>query len=356
MFIMKFSNITIKVDADLAHEAKVFAARQGVSLSRLVAEQLERLVREDQAFAAARAVKIQRTCPQGIGQPAIDTAALAARHYLEAMEVYLADDPEGTLHRLSWAEGYYANRDLYRWMELDAALRLGDVERVRRMSLIEEGDGRRVRMANLACAGSHTVNGVAELHSRLLREGLFRDFAELWPERFNNKTNGVTQRRWLAWCNRPLRELLEESIRIDPNFAMAHAYKAAVDANLASGRTTDDGVSMGLFNYPVLMAADIVAFGLYIDGKWDFGNRQFNSLAPGSVRTVMNVDRIDVPWTIPGGHHTLSLNLDYLEELDEIAYVRFASVYRSFRDLNQFMDELRVLLERRSRDGLAEES
>ena len=58
-----------------------------------------------------------------------------------------------------------------------------------------------VRMAYLAIVGSFSVNGVAELHSKLLREGLFRDFAELWPEKFNNKTNGVTQRRWLLACN-----------------------------------------------------------------------------------------------------------------------------------------------------------
>ena len=77
----------------------------------------------------------------------------------------------------------------------------GDSDRVRRMSLIREGGEPMVRMAYLAIVGSFSVNGVAELHSRLLREGLFRDFAELWPEKFNNKTNGVTQRRWLAACN-----------------------------------------------------------------------------------------------------------------------------------------------------------
>ena len=88
----------------------------------------------------------------------------------------------------------------------------GDSERVRRMSLIEEGDEPQIRMAWLAIVGSFSVNGVAELHSRLLREGLFRDFAELWPVRFNNKTNGVTQRRWLAACNPGLSQLISEKI------------------------------------------------------------------------------------------------------------------------------------------------
>ncbi len=88
----------------------------------------------------------------------------------------------------------------------------GDSERVARMSIIEEGPTQMVRMAYLAIVGSFSVNGVAELHSRLLREGLFRDFAELWPHKFNNKTNGVTQRRWLAACNPGLATLITEKI------------------------------------------------------------------------------------------------------------------------------------------------
>jgi starch phosphorylase len=88
----------------------------------------------------------------------------------------------------------------------------GDNERLRRMSLIEEGQVPQVRMAYLAIVGSFSVNGVAALHSKLLVEGLFRDFYELWPHKFNNKTNGVTPRRWLAMCNAGLRELLNETI------------------------------------------------------------------------------------------------------------------------------------------------
>ncbi len=88
----------------------------------------------------------------------------------------------------------------------------GDAERIRRMSLIEEGYQPMVRMAYLAIVGSRSVNGVAELHSRLLTQGLFRDFAELWPDRFNNKTNGVTQRRWLAACNPGLSKLITATV------------------------------------------------------------------------------------------------------------------------------------------------
>ena len=88
----------------------------------------------------------------------------------------------------------------------------GDNERVQRMSLIQEGSDPMIRMAYLAIVGSFSVNGVAELHSRLLRAGLFRDFADLWPSKFNNKTNGVTQRRWLASCNPGLASLITEKI------------------------------------------------------------------------------------------------------------------------------------------------
>jgi starch phosphorylase len=88
----------------------------------------------------------------------------------------------------------------------------GDKDRVARMSLIEEGGDQHVRMAYLAIVGSYSVNGVAELHSKLLQQGLFHDFYELWPEKFNNKTNGVTPRRWLASCNPELAELITETI------------------------------------------------------------------------------------------------------------------------------------------------
>ncbi len=88
----------------------------------------------------------------------------------------------------------------------------GDEERQKRMSLIEEGDDPQVRMAYLAIVGSYSVNGVAALHSQLLIEGLFSDFHALWPDKFNNKTNGVTPRRWLSMCNRGLHELLDETI------------------------------------------------------------------------------------------------------------------------------------------------
>ncbi len=91
----------------------------------------------------------------------------------------------------------------------------GDNDRLQRMSIIEEGDDPQVRMAHLAIIGSFSVNGVAALHSELLRQGLFRDFYELWPHKFNNKTNGVTQRRWLAGCNPRLRDLIDESIGQD---------------------------------------------------------------------------------------------------------------------------------------------
>jgi glycogen phosphorylase len=88
----------------------------------------------------------------------------------------------------------------------------GDNERMRRMSLIEEGSERMVRMAHLAVVGSHSVNGVAELHTNLIKTILFKDFTEIYPDRFNNKTNGITQRRWLRLCNQKLSGLISGKI------------------------------------------------------------------------------------------------------------------------------------------------
>jgi len=88
----------------------------------------------------------------------------------------------------------------------------GDVDRRAAMSIVSFDSQPVVRMAHLAIVGSFSVNGVAELHSKLLREGLFRHFDALWPTRFNNKTNGVTQRRWLHQCNPGLRALLDDTL------------------------------------------------------------------------------------------------------------------------------------------------
>ena len=88
----------------------------------------------------------------------------------------------------------------------------GDINRQRQLSIIEEGDYPQIRMAYLAIVGSSSVNGVAALHTQLLQEGLFNDFYSLWPHKFNNKTNGVTPRRWLAHCNSGLNELISSKL------------------------------------------------------------------------------------------------------------------------------------------------
>ena len=88
----------------------------------------------------------------------------------------------------------------------------GDPDLLRRVSLIDEAGERRVRMGYLAVVASHSVNGVSALHSDLMKASIFRDFAQLWPERFNNKTNGVTPRRWLAQANPGLAALLDQRL------------------------------------------------------------------------------------------------------------------------------------------------
>ena len=91
----------------------------------------------------------------------------------------------------------------------------GDHAMQQRLSIVTDGEHGQIRMAHLAVVGSFSVNGVAELHSRLLRSGLFKDFYDLWPERFNNKTNGVTPRRWLAHCNPEAATLISDAIGED---------------------------------------------------------------------------------------------------------------------------------------------
>ncbi|HXJ76544.1 MAG TPA: glycogen/starch/alpha-glucan phosphorylase, partial [Candidatus Dormibacteraeota bacterium] len=110
----------------------------------------------------------------------------------------------------------------------------GDEARVASVSLIEEGPVRKVRMANLAIVGSHSTNGVAAIHSGLLRTVTVKDLAELFPERFNNKTNGVTPRRWLLQANPPLARAITEAIGerwiVDLN-ELRHLKPLASDSN-----------------------------------------------------------------------------------------------------------------------------
>uniref|UniRef100_A0A8C4HRE5 Alpha-1,4 glucan phosphorylase n=1 Tax=Dicentrarchus labrax TaxID=13489 RepID=A0A8C4HRE5_DICLA len=96
-----------------------------------------------------------------------------------------------------------------------AALYPDDMDKLRKMSLIEEDGCKRVNMAHLCIVGSHAVNGVAEIHSNIIKTQVFRDFSDLEPEKFQNKTNGITPRRWLLLCNPGLAELIAEVIGED---------------------------------------------------------------------------------------------------------------------------------------------
>ena len=99
-----------------------------------------------------------------------------------------------------------------RFLQEISSLYPGDIKKLQRMSLIDEGGERYVRMANLCVVGTSSVNGVAELHTEILKSTLFKDFYELWPEKFHNVTNGITPRRWLLKANPSLSQLISESI------------------------------------------------------------------------------------------------------------------------------------------------
>jgi starch phosphorylase len=107
---------------------------------------------------------------------------------------------------------YEINR---RFLGVVAAVYPDDAARIARMSLIEESSPKQVRMANLALVGSHSVNGVSAIHTELLKTELVPEFHEFWPERFNNKTNGITQRRWLLKANPELATLISSAIGND---------------------------------------------------------------------------------------------------------------------------------------------
>ena len=133
----------------------------------------------------------------------------------EALETW----PVGLMHYLLPRHMriiYRINQDFLKEVELRFP---GDIEMIRRISLIDDADGnednKRVRMAHLSIVGSHRVNGVSQLHSDLMVQTIFSDFAKLYPDRFHNKTNGVTPRRWLAQANPGLSELLDERIGKD---------------------------------------------------------------------------------------------------------------------------------------------
>ena len=138
----------------------------------------------------------------------------------EALERWPVSMMERLLPRLM--EVIYQINKLFLY---DVALKWpGDKGRQARMSIIEEGDNKQVRMAYLAIVGSFSVNGVAKLHSKLLCEGLFKDYYELWPEKFNNKTNGVTPRRWIARANPELTQLITQQIGYEWVADLSHIH------------------------------------------------------------------------------------------------------------------------------------
>jgi glycogen phosphorylase len=123
-------------------------------------------------------------------------------------------------------------------LDLAATHRPGDTAFLASLSLIDERGERRVRMANLSVVGSHKVNGVSALHSELLVQTIFKDFASLWPERFTNMTNGVTPRRWLAQANPGLAALLDR--RIGSGWRLDLAQLEALRAHMGDAAFRDE--------------------------------------------------------------------------------------------------------------------
>lgn len=124
----------------------------------------------------------------------------------EALERWPVDLMEGLLPRLLEIIFYINHLFL-----IEVKRRFpNDEERVKRMSIVEESPIKQINMAHLAIVGSHAVNGVAKIHSEILKNQVFKDFYEMFPGRFQNKTNGITPRRWLLLCNPDLSDLITE--------------------------------------------------------------------------------------------------------------------------------------------------
>ncbi len=171
----------------------------------------------------------------------------------------------------------------------------GDAGRIARMSIFEEGeqggwDDKRIRMANLALVGSHSVNGVAALHSDLLERDLFHDFHELWPKKLRNVTNGVTQRRWLLQANPALARLINESIGerwITDLDALTELIPLADDSTF---RETWSGIKRLNARVLAKYVEDRVAVGIDPDSLFDVQVKRIHEYK----RQLMNVLRVFV--------------------------------------------------------------
>ncbi|XP_013776554.1 glycogen phosphorylase, muscle form-like [Limulus polyphemus] len=201
-----------------------------------------------------------------------------------------------------------------------------DVNRLRRMSLVEEEGEKRINMAHLAIVGSHAVNGVAALHSEILKTNLFKDFYELTPEKFQNKTNGITPRRWLALCNSNLADAIAERIgenwlthledleRIKPlvnDRSFRRTFQIVKQLNGALTIGTLDGANIEMKQE--MGAENIFIFGMNVEeveelkrkgyNAWEYYNKNFelkqcldqissgffNSENPDKFKDVVNV-------------------------------------------------------------------
>ena len=149
------------------------------------------------------------------------------------------------------------------FLDFAASKRPGDGQFLRRLSLIDETGERRVRMAHLSIVGSHKVNGVSALHSKLLVDTIFADFAALWPERFTNMTNGVTPRRWLAHANPGLSALIDRHIGKAWRLDLDQLQRLAPLADDAAFRT--EFLAVKHINKQRLTAHILVSTGISVD-------------------------------------------------------------------------------------------
>ncbi|XP_072106919.1 glycogen phosphorylase, muscle form-like [Mobula birostris] len=239
---------------------------------------------------------------------------------------------------------YEINR---RHLENVSKLYPGDHDRLRRMSLIEEGGLKRINMAHLCIVGAHAVNGVARIHSEILKKTIFKDFYELEPDKFQNKTNGITPRRWLVLCNTGLADVIAEAA---PGYHMA---KLIIRLITAIGDVVNNDPMVGdrlkviyLENYRVTLAEKVIPASdlseqISTAGTEASGTGNMKFMLNGAL-TIGTMDGANVEMAEEAGMDNFfifGMRVDEVEAMDRQGY-NAQSYYDRIPELKQAIDQL----------------
>uniref|UniRef100_A0A673KHC0 Alpha-1,4 glucan phosphorylase n=1 Tax=Sinocyclocheilus rhinocerous TaxID=307959 RepID=A0A673KHC0_9TELE len=247
---------------------------------------------------------------------------------------------------------YEINR---RHLERISALYPGDHDRLRRMSLIEEDGQKKINMAHLCIVGSHAVNGVAQIHSNIIKDTVFKDFYDVDPQKFQNKTNGITPRRWLVMCNPGLAEVIAEVKNIADKKAAPgyHTAKMIIKLITAIGEVVNNDSVVGdrlkvifLENYRVTLAEKVIPAAdlseqISTAGTEASGTGNMKFMLNGAL-TIGTMDGANVEMAEEAGEENLfifGMRVKDVEALDKKGYDAM-EYYNRIPELKQVMDQI----------------